>query len=376
MKQTLFALLASVALAAGAAAALAQDQQAQAPAPAGNTPAAGQPAAAAKPEAVGTPSILDAIAIRVGSEIITTTEIEEPLRQLRERLAQQFKGSDLEQKMKQARQEHVKRLTEEKLLLLEAKAQNIEVTQAQVDDRTKQEMDALRAQFPTQQDFENQLASEHLTLEDLREQRAALTKENILRQKLLQGKFQEFSNGGEITDAQLSAYFDKHRDEFRRPPRVNLSQIFVARPDAGLPAAVFDKQDKQARAKIEQALADLHSGADFNVVARKYSEHRATAEKGGEVGWISQGETGMPDFDKEVFGRLKVGQISPVIATGRGYFVVRVSDRQDGGTTPFEEVKGRIRQLLMSQGSDARYQAWIETLKTKYPVAETAKNKI
>jgi hypothetical protein len=33
-----------------------------------------------------------------------------------------------------------------------------------------------------------------------------------------------------------------------------------------------------------------------------------------------------------------------------------------------DEVRGRIRQVLMNEGSDARYQAWIESLKQKFKV--------
>lgn len=365
MKSFRMILLASAGLAIGFGAAQAQEQ----------TSAAVQPAAAeaAKPMPAGTPVLLDHIAIRVGNEIVTDTEIEEPLRQLHERLSQQFRGEELEKKMKQARQEHQKRLVEDKLLLLEARAENIEVTDAQVDERLKQEMNSLRAQFPTEQEFQKQLATEHLTVDDLREQRRGLIKDQLLRQRLLQGKLQEFTTGADVSEAQLSAYYEQHRNEFRRPPRVYLNQIFVARPDPGLSASAFAKQDNQARAKIDRALAALKNGKDFEAVAREYSEHRITAEKGGEVGWISQGDTGMPDFDKEVFETLKAGDTSQVISTGRGYFIVRINDRQEGGQTPLEEVRGRIRQLLMSQGSDARYQAWLETLKGKFKVVTSEK---
>jgi parvulin-like peptidyl-prolyl isomerase len=179
---------------------------------------------------------------------------------------------------------------------------------------------------------------------------------------------QELTTGGDVSDAQLAEYYHKHQDEYKRPVRVRIAQIFVARPDAGLPAAEFEKADRQARAHAQAALAELGDQGKFDVVARKYSEHKATAEKGGEVGWIEQGELGMPEFDKVVFGQLKVGETSRAVATGRGYFIVRVEDRQEGGTVPLEEVRGRIRQVLMNEGSDTRYQAWIESLKQKFKV--------
>jgi parvulin-like peptidyl-prolyl isomerase len=83
---------------------------------------------------------------------------------------------------------------------------------------------------------------------------------------------------------------------------------------------------------------------------------------------VEQGELGMPEFDKVVFDSLKTGEMSKVISTARGYFIVKVEDRQDGGVTPFEEVRGRIRQVLMNEGSESRYQAWMDSLKQKFKV--------
>jgi parvulin-like peptidyl-prolyl isomerase len=322
---------------------------------------------------VGAPSPVDKIEIQVGNEIITTLEIEEPLRQLRERAVKEYHGAELEKRLQLAREQHIKRLVEQKLLLLEARDKKLEIADAQVTERARQEVDGLRAQFSNESDFEKQLATEHLTVEDLQLQRERLVREQLLQQKLLQSKMQELSTGGEVSDAQLEEYYQKHKDEYRRAARARLAQVFVAHPDPGLPADAFEKADRQAHARISAALGELNSGAPFEAVARKYSEHRATAEKGGEVGWVEQGELGMPEFDKVVF-KLSAGETSKIIATGRGYFIARVMERQDGELTPLDEVRGRIRQVLMNEGSDARYEAWIETLKQKFKVTYPGKS--
>ncbi len=330
-------------------------------------PAAAQPAPA-RSAASAAPWVLDDIAIRVGGEIITRLEIEEPLRQLRVRLAEQVRGAELEDKLKQAREQHLKRLIEDKLLLLEARDQELEAPDAQVQQQAKQQVDALRAQYGSEAEFKRQLAIEHLTLEDLQTQQETLIREQMLRQRVYQGKLQELGTASEIAEEQLRTYYDAHTDEFRRPARAFVSQVFVGHPDPGLPAKVFAEKDAQARSKIEQAQAELKAGRSFAVVARKYSEHAPTAEKGGEVGWLAKGEVGLPEFDRAVFERLKPGESSGVLDTARGYFLVLVGDRQEGSLTPFEEVKGRIRQLLMAQGSATRIQAWLDELKVKYPV--------
>jgi parvulin-like peptidyl-prolyl isomerase len=330
--------------------------------------AAASASTASKAVPAGTTVSLDRVEIRVGSEIVTTQEIEVPLQQLELRLTPEFRGKELAEKLALARKQHIERLIEGALLVQEARDQKIEVQDAQVDEQAQKEIESLRAQFPTPQDFDKQLKREHLTLDELRKQRSGLVKENILRQRLLQGKMEEFKTTAEISEEQLKTYYQKHPEEFRKPAQAKLSQIFVAVPDPGLSGDEFKRLDGQARAKIARAMAELKRGRDFAAVAREYSEHKITAEKGGEIGFISQGDTSLPEFDKVVFNKLKVGETSGVIETARGYFVVKLEDKQAGGPMPMEEVKGLIRQKMMSEGSEKRYQAWIQTLKDKYKV--------
>ena len=315
----------------------------------------------------GTEQVLDRIVIRVGPEIITSVDVEVPLEQLRERLATLHRGKKLEAEMRKARQRHIESLVEQAVLLLEAERQDYTVPDERVHQQAVEEVEQLETQMGYEA-FQRQLKREHLTREDLIERRERMVREKFLRQSLLQTKLQEFSTGVEVAEEKLRAYYDAHPEAFARPPRVAISQIFVGRPDPGLPADRFAQLDDLALARIREARAALKRGESFEDAARRYSEHKATAQQGGRVGYIERGDTGMPDFEKKIFERLEPGEISDVIATGRGYFIVRLEDRQTGGPLPFVEVRGRIRQRLMNESSETRYEAWLEQLKEKYGV--------
>lgn len=361
-KRTLIGLICGAGWLAAAAAFAAEPA-----AGAGTTPAA------FKAVPAGAPVTWSRIEIRVGNEIITTQDLEEPIRQIRERLSLELRGAELEAKVEEYRKLNLERLIENKLLLLEAQEQKIEVQDTVVEEQADKEIEALRAQFPSAKAFREKLEQEHLTEQEFRKIRQQLTKEMILRQRLLQSKMQELKTGAEVSESQLRAYYDQHRKEFQRPSRARVSQIFVARPDAGLPTDEFAARDQQARAKIQTAAGRLKQGADFGETARDYSEHAATKDRGGDIGWIEPGDTGLREFEKTVFGPLPLGKPSAVVETARGYFIVRVEDRQSGGQMPYEEVQGQIRKLIMEEGSEARYKAWIETLKEKYKVEITDK---
>ncbi len=325
-----------------------------------------------KPSDVGI--IWERIEIKVGNEVITTLDIEDPLRQLRKHFGRELRGPELEKKMSQTRKQHIKRLVEGKLLLLEARQQEIEIRDTVVEEQAEKEIKSLRDQFPSSQEFEKQLSREHLTRHELRKQREQIVRENMLRQRLIQMKLQEFKTGTDIADKQLKQYYAQHPAEFQRLSRARLSQIYVAHPDLSQDSAAYKQRDEQARAKIERALREIKQGRDFGAVARSYSEHQATAKKGGELGWLEAGDTGLPEFDRVVFKQLRVKDVSKVINTARGYFIVRLEDRQAGGVVPFEEIRGRIRQQLMAESAEQRYQNWIKTLKEKFQVTYAKKD--
>lgn len=313
-------------------------------------------------------AVFDRVEIKVGSEIITTTDLEEPIRQWEEQNGKKLGEAEFREKRRELREQLAKRLIESKLLLLEARAQDVKIQDAMVEEEARKEVDALREQFGSAEKFEKELAREHLTPDELERQREMLVRENLMRQRLMQSKIQELKTNAEISDEQSQKYYQDHPKEFQRPARARVSQIFVARPDTGLKEEVFAEKDRQARQKINSAWNELKQGKDFSAVARSVSEHKPTAEGGGEIGWIESGDTGLPEFEKAVFSDTEVGKFSGVLSTARGYFIVLVEERQPGGVLPLEEVRGRIRQKMMAEGSEKRLQAWVDSLREKYPV--------
>ncbi len=323
---------------------------------------------AAKVVPAGKPETVDRIEIRIGNEVITTTEIELPLQQLADYLKKTLQGDELKEKLRLARKQHINKLIESKLLLLEARRQKIDVQDAMVKETAEKEIEKLKAQFPTDEAFRKQLAMEHLNEAELLKEREKMARENIMRQKLLQEKLREFRTGSEVDEAQLKDYYEKNKEEFHSPARAEVNQIFIPHPSTGLGHDAFLKQDNEAKVKMENALQALKQGRPFAAVAKTYSEHKLSAERGGSIGWIEAGVSGLPEFEKAVFDKVQVGGISGILDTSRGYFIIQVVARQPGKTLPLEDVKGRIRQDIMNQGSEKRYEAWIDSLKQRFPV--------
>lgn len=118
----------------------------------------------------------------------------------------------------------------------------------------------------------------------------------------------------------------------------------------------------KTQAEAEAVLQELQAGKDFAELAKAKSEDSGSAEKGGDLGPLSRGQT-VPEFEEEAF-RLKEGELSPVIKTQYGYHILK------GGahatvTQPFEEVQDRIRQSLLQQKQRETFMAFMADLEKR-----------
>jgi peptidyl-prolyl cis-trans isomerase D len=95
---------------------------------------------------------------------------------------------------------------------------------------------------------------------------------------------------------------------------------------------------------MDDLLKQVRGGADFAALARKNSEDTVSAVKGGDIGWITRGQT-VPEFEKAAFS-LKPGQISDVITTTYGFHILRVEQKENSHLRTFEEVRGDLQKEL------------------------------
>ncbi len=155
----------------------------------------------------------------------------------------------------------------------------------------------------------------------------------------------------QVSQRDLQAYYDQHRDEYRVPDQVNVRHILIKTPLPGPDGKVDPKGVDEARKKAEDVLKQLKAGANFADLAKKYSEDVSSAKDGGSLGWIQRGRF-PAEVDKAVFA-LPKGGTSEVIDTGSGFDIVRVEDKQDAHAKTLDEVKSEIEPIIKSAKSGA-----------------------
>ncbi|PRE03004.1 SurA N-terminal domain-containing protein [Burkholderia ambifaria] len=147
------------------------------------------------------------------------------------------------------------------------------------------------------------------------------------------------------TDADIKKFYDDNPTHFRSEAQVRVSHIFIA---AASDASAADKA--AAKAKAEQLLADVKAHPDqFAQIAQKDSQDAPSAAKGGDLGFITRGSTaGGKAFDDAAFA-LKQGDVSGVVQSDLGFHILKATEVKPSVVKPFADVKDQIAVQLKQQ---------------------------
>jgi peptidyl-prolyl cis-trans isomerase D len=149
----------------------------------------------------------------------------------------------------------------------------------------------------------------------------------------------------QVSDDQLKAQYQASIQQYQVPNRVHVEHILLM--TVGKTDAEVDEIKKTAEDVLKQA---KKPGAKFEDLAKKYSEDPGTKDKGGDLGWITQGQT-VPEFEKTAFG-LQKGQTSDLVKTQYGFHIIKVLDKETARTKTFDEVKDSLRAPMALEQAD------------------------
>ena len=192
----------------------------------------------------------------------------------------------------------------------------------------------------------------------------------------------KYTAEGQASEAELKAYFDQHRADYQLPEKKSLAVLLldpasvqndIQPTDAELhnlyrvmsekfqtPERVKVRHillksdasnDAQVKSKIDDLEKQLKGGADFAELAKKYSQDPGSGAKGGDLDWVTRGQT-VKEFEAAAFS-LPLNQISQPVKTTYGYHILEVMEKQQARTIPFEEAKpvlvGQIRNQKVNE---------------------------
>ena len=201
-------------------------------------------------------------------------------------------------------------LVDSEVVYQQAIADGITVKSEDNDSRTSELKEALKENPKFKKDLEDNGVTEE-SLENF------IAKDNVIN-----AYRDAFNEKQTVSDAEISAYYAKHREEFKKD-MVDASHILFATVDRNQ-NAVSDEKKEEIKKTAEEVQKRAASGEDFAALAKKYSDDKKTGEKGGDLGYFTK-DAKDALFTREVF-KLKKGDVSKLIATNNGYEIVKIND--------------------------------------------------
>ena len=136
-----------------------------------------------------------------------------------------------------------------------------------------------------------------------------------------------------IAETEIRQYYDDHPQEFGPRVQYKLSWILTS-------------TNKDAARVLEE----LENGADFGDLAVKYSLDGATADQGGELGWVDAQDPLQSAKLLNAADQLQVGEAAGPLQVDQGYAVLQLNGKKTLQGKPYADVREEIRrQLAMEQ---------------------------
>lgn len=163
------------------------------------------------------------------------------------------------------------------------------------------------------------------------------------------------------SDSEIKAAYDLNRDKFLVPRQYRLAQIFIASPAGDKDAAAALKKANELAAKARA------SGARFEDLARQNSQHKPSAEKGGDTGWLVESQL-QPAVRAKIAGMMR-GDVSEPIRGDQGWHIIRLTDTKPAALKPLAEVRPLIAASLRQQKQQSDELQYIARMLKKTPVS-------
>jgi len=160
-----------------------------------------------------------------------------------------------------------------------------------------------------------------------------------------------------ISPHMIEAYYQDHVRDFLQPDRVKLRMIYLA-----------PGSSPEVEATAKEVLAQLESGVDFAVLAKKYSDYNRAG--GGlfmdQGGWAER--EGLKGELAEVAFALRPGQSSGILSlpSAKGppaYYLLQVEEVKKATVTPLSSIRDAIEGTLQAAESEKVQKEWIDRLK-------------
>lgn len=271
----------------------------------------------------------DKIVAVVNKDTITQSDADAYLKVVVLQLSQRYAGNDLENKIKEEKEQLISRMIEDKVILQEARKKGL----AARPDKVKSRIEQLKANYGSEIEFEDSLKEKGLTVKDLEDK---LNDQMIMREVIereVRGKIV-------VSPDEVTRFYEKNKESlFLEPESRTLDSVYL-----------------EDESSLDKVWEDLKNGLDFQEASRTYkcAYARDTIRK----------DELSADIQESVFS-LSVNEISKPIKTGKGIYIFKLLEAHQPRTRPLSEAHEGIFNYLFEEKFALRMSEWLEDLKSK-----------
>jgi peptidyl-prolyl cis-trans isomerase SurA len=233
---------------------------------------------------------------------------------------------------------------EQILMEQEANKHGIIVTERDVDAS----IEGVKSRFNLDDEkLKAALKEQGLTYDKFRQQ----WKHQLLSQKLLS---RIIGGSVAVTDDEILEEYKKRGGSPTQDVETRISHILIK----------FDSNggEDDARKRALEVLKKAEKGEKFEKLAREYSDDKATADKGGDLGYFKKGQ--MAEALEKAIADAGEGTVIGPVKSSAGFHIVKVTERKTSGDLAMDEKsKEEIREEIYNRKVEESLKAWVEKVK-------------
>ena len=235
--------------------------------------------------------------------------------------------------------------------LISKRSAELKITDVDVD----KELDGVKKNFPSEDEFTTQLTKSGQTLERLRENIRTNLRQRRWVDDQLKGK-------DEVSDADAEDFYKKNTKQFESPEKVRASHILVAVPMDAAPEVVAEKE-KAAKGLLER----VKKGEDFAKLAAEKSEDPSAKQNSGDLDFFSKDQM-VPEFAEAAF-KMKQDEVSAEpVRSQFGYHLIKNTGHKDAETMALDAVKPQLMAYLKNQKKQQEIEKVVKAMRAKADV--------
>ncbi len=256
--------------------------------------------------------VIDRLIAIVGDEIILESEVYQNAQSI---ALQQ--GADILRdpaKFQKLREDVLREMINQKILLAKAREDSIVVEAREVDAELENRLQQIIQNVGSEEKLEELYG---YSIRRIRRDFRSVVEEGLLVDRV---KYNYLKNI-RVTRSEIEQYFRDHPDEF--PQMKDAVEIAHILRETGS----SERADARALARADSIYEALKRGASFDSLAAILSEDTTTAKNGGHVGWTERGDL-LSSYENVAFS-LNPGEISRPVKTRYGYHIIRLEERRE-----------------------------------------------